>query len=91
MQNIVSSESWGLGSAGFSSVAFKGGWGPESGGYLVRQSGIINPGSSSGAAVAIVAIATSFSAGTERITHTASWLNHHLTLTSRGSAGCSVE
>ena len=29
MQNIEPSESWGLGSAGFSSVAFKGGWGPR--------------------------------------------------------------
>jgi hypothetical protein len=29
MQNIETSESWGLGSAGFRSVAFKGGWGPE--------------------------------------------------------------
>jgi hypothetical protein len=43
MQNIEPSESWGLGSAGFSSVAFKGGWGPESGGYLVRQSGTSIP------------------------------------------------
>lgn len=92
MQNIEPSESWGLGSAGFSSIAFKGGWGPESGGgYLVRQSGIIDPGSSEGAAVAIVAFAPSFSAGTEMLTNAATWLNHHLQLTSRPSAGCTRE
>lgn len=91
MQNIEASESWGLGSAGFSSVAFKGGWGPESGGYLVRQSGIIEPGSSSGAAVAIVAFAPSFAAGTDMLTRTASWLNRHLVLTSRSNTGCNPE
>jgi hypothetical protein len=91
MQNIEPSESWGLGSAGFSSVAFKGGWGPESGGYLVRQSGIINPGSSTGAAVAIVAFAPSFGAGTEVLTRAAAWLNHHLALTPHSSAGCKAE
>jgi hypothetical protein len=91
MQNIEPSESWGLGSAGFSSVAFKGGWGPESGGYLVRQSGIVDPGSSSGAAVAIAAFAPSFSAGTDMLTRTASWLNHHLALTPHASTGCSAE
>ncbi len=91
MQNIEPSESWGLGSAGFSSVAFKGGWGPESGGYLVRQSGIVNPGSSSGAAVAIVAYAPSFSAGTEMLTRIASWLAHNLILTPRASVGCDGE
>jgi hypothetical protein len=91
MQNIEPSESWGLGSAGFNSVAFKGGWGPESGGYLVRQAGIIAPGSSSGAAVAIVAFAPSFGAGTDMLTRTASWLNHHLAITPHASAGCSAE
>jgi hypothetical protein len=92
MQSIEASESWGLGSAGFNSVAFKGGWGPEiGGGYLVRQSGIISPGSSSGAAVAIVAFAASFAAGTDMINRTASWLNHHLALTPHASAGCGAE
>ena len=91
MQNIEASESWGLGSAGFSSVAFKGGWGPEGGGYLVRQSGIIDPGSTSGAAVAIVTQAPDFGAGTETLTRVASWLNHHLHLRARPSSGCSAE
>jgi hypothetical protein len=55
MQNIVPSESWGLGAAGFSHVAFKGGWGPEGAKYLVRQSGIIEPETPRAVAVAIVA------------------------------------
>lgn len=93
MENIEPSESWGLGSAGFSSVAFKGGWGPESGGgYLVRQSGIIDPRSpSNGVAVAIVAFAPSFGAGTEMLTSTATWLRQHLRLSPRPSAGCTSE
>jgi hypothetical protein len=91
MQSIESSESWGLGSAGFSSVAFKGGWGPESGAYLVRQSGIIDPGSSSGAAVAIVALAPSFAVGTEMLTRTAAWLDHQIRLSPRPRAGCISE
>ncbi len=91
MQNIEASERWGLGSAGFGSVAFKGGWGPEGGGYLVRQSGIIDPDSSSGAAVAIVAFAPSFAAGTQMLTHTAAWLEHQIRLSPRPRAGCTSE
>jgi hypothetical protein len=91
MESIEPSESWGLGSAGFSSVAFKGGWGPEGGGYLVRQSGIVDPGSARGAAIAIVASAPSFPVGTELLTRTASWLRHHLALSSRASTGCAPD
>jgi beta-lactamase class A len=91
MKNIEASESWGLGSAGLGSVAFKGGWGPESNGYLVRQSGIVDPGSPAGVAVALVAFAPSFSAGTEIITRTASWLKSHLTLSQRATMGCTSE
>lgn len=91
MQNIEASESWGLGSGGFNSVAFKGGWGPEGGGYLVRQSGIVDPGSSSGVAVAIVNQAPDFGAGTETLTRVASWLNRHLHLSPRPSGGCGGE
>jgi hypothetical protein len=93
MQHIVPSESWGLGSAGFRSVAFKGGWGPDrSGNYLVRQSGIIDPGSSSGVAVSIVALPTSgsFAAGTEMITRAAAWLHTQLRFAPRGQPGCST-
>jgi hypothetical protein len=91
MENIEPSESWGLGSAGFGSVAFKGGWGPEGSGYLVRQSGIVDPSSPSGVAVALVASAPSFSAGTEMLTRTASWLRGHLTLSPRATVGCTSE
>jgi hypothetical protein len=96
MESITPSESWGLGSAGFGSVAFKGGWGPEaSGGYLVRQSGIIDAGSSRGVAVSIVAFpsgngSASFSSGTQMLTATAVWLRHELRLVARGTAGCSA-
>jgi hypothetical protein len=90
MQNIEASESWGLGSAGFRSVAFKGGWGPErSGSYLVRQVGIVNVGSSRAVAVAIVTLPSgSFAAGTETLTRAASWLRHHLRPKSGANASC---
>jgi hypothetical protein len=87
MQNIEPGESWGLGSAGFRSIAFKGGWGPErTGGYLVRQAGIIHVGSPGAVAVAIVALPPgSFASGTETLTRTASWLARHLRTTSTRS------
>jgi len=94
MQRIVPSESWGLGSSGFTvPVAFKGGWGPEpSGSYLVRQSGIIDPGSSRGVAVSIVAYppagANSFNVGTEMLTRTAQWLASEMRLTPHPPVGC---
>jgi len=87
MENIEPSESWGLGSAGFTSVAFKGGWGPEGGGYLVRQSGIIDPSSPDGVAVAIVTRAPTFGAGTETLTRTAQWLASHLAPQSHSEPG----
>lgn len=78
MQQIESSESWGLGSAGFAHVAFKGGWGPEGDAYLVRQSGIIDPETPDAIAVAIIAHPppgeSSFSIGTEMLDKTATWL-----------------
>jgi hypothetical protein len=81
MQNIEASESWGLGSAGFPAVAFKGGWGPDAGGYLVRQAGIVNLGSPRAVAVAIVAYpsgSASFSSGVQALSQTAVWLRHNL-------------
>jgi hypothetical protein len=96
MQSIEPSESWGLGSAGFDSVAFKGGWGPEvSGGYLVRQSGIVDVGTSRAAAVAIVALpsggSSSFAAGTEVLDRTSAWLRQTLRLRSGVQGGCAGE
>jgi len=82
MQQIIPADSWGLGSAGFSHVAFKGGWGPEGGGYLVRQSGIVDPGTADATAVAIIAHpppgSSSFDVGTEMLTRTATWLRRVL-------------
>lgn len=94
MQSIVPSESWGLGSGGSTvPVAFKGGWGPEpNGAYLVRQSGIIDPGSGSGVAVSIVAYppagGDTFGVGTQMLTRTAQWLRDELVLRPRPQTGC---
>jgi hypothetical protein len=93
MEHIIPSESWGLGSSRFGApVAFKGGWGPELGGYLVRQSGVIDARSSRGVAVSIVAHppagGDSFGTGTEMITETAQWLEREVVLSSRHGATC---
>jgi hypothetical protein len=81
MEHIISSESWGFGSADFgTTVAFKGGWGPEGSAYLVRQDAIINPGRSSALAISVVAYppagSASFEVGTQMLTATAQWAAH---------------
>ncbi len=89
MQHIVPSESWGLAEANFGApVAFKGGWGPEASGYLVRQSGIVDPGSPKGVAVSIVAHGNSFAVGTQMVTETAQWLAREIVLQDRGAGTC---
>jgi hypothetical protein len=93
MEHIVPSESWGLGDANFRApVAFKGGWGPERTGYLVRQSGIIDPGSSRGVAVSIVAYPPpgldSFGVGTQMVSETAQWLSREIRLRATASSKC---
>lgn len=93
MQHIIPSESWGLGAADFRApVAFKGGWGPERSGYLVRQSGIIDPGSNRGVAVSIIARPPagedSFGVGTQIVTETAQWLQREITLRPQTPTGC---
>jgi hypothetical protein len=93
MQEIEPSESWGLGSAGFDRVAFKGGWGPEGAAYLVRQSGIVDPQSPRAVAVAIVAYpppgVESFGAGVDMVTSAARWLHRELRLTAHSVPKCS--
>jgi hypothetical protein len=94
MEHIEPSESWGLGSGGFEPplhTAFKGGWGPESFGYLVRQSGIvvsISGSQASGAAVSMVSDAPAFSTGTGVLTSVALWLHRYLNLVARPALAC---
>lgn len=89
MRHIIPSESWGLGTAHFEArVAFKGGWGPEGSGYLVRQSGIIAPDSDRGVSVAIVTHSGAFSTGTKMVTATAEWLARELELQPTAGTGC---
>jgi hypothetical protein len=94
MEQIVPSESWGLGSGGFEPpvhTAFKGGWGPEPFGYLVRQSGIvvsISGSEASGAAVSMISDAPDFNTGTEVLTSIALWLHSHLNLVVRPTLSC---
>lgn len=93
MQHVVPSESWGLGAANFGApVAFKGGWGPEQSGYLVRQSGIVDPSSPDGVAVSVVAYppsgGDSFGVGTQMVTEVSQWLAHQIVLNVGGGAAC---
>jgi hypothetical protein len=90
MASIEPSESWGLGSAGFDHVAFKGGWGPlADGAYGVRQTGIIGAGTSRVVVAITVDPAVSFQAGATVLTQVARWLHHELLLTPRPSPSCS--
>lgn len=91
MRSIEPSESWGLGSAGFDQVAFKGGWGPEPGGeYRVRQTGIIGDGPRAVVVAMTADPATSFDVGTSMLTEMARWLRTQLLLTSRPAPSCSA-
>jgi hypothetical protein len=88
MRQIVPSESWGLGSAGFPQIAFKGGWGPLPDGYGVRQTAIIGSGSSAVVASIAADPATDFATGQDVLTEIGRWLHAHLRLTPRPEAGC---
>lgn len=69
MSSIDPSQSWGLGA--LAGAQYKGGWGPmETGGYMVRQAGII-PASGGKIAIAVAAEADSFPAATARLTQIA--------------------
>jgi hypothetical protein len=83
MEEVISEQQWGLGQASFSSgssVAFKAGWGPEAetGGYLVRQAGVIRTGNS-GLVVTMMAedSSGSFEAGVADVNQVASWVSDH--------------
>jgi hypothetical protein len=88
MRQIVPSESWGMGSAGFPEVAFKGGWGPLPGGYGVRQTAIVGTGSSAVVASIAADPATDFGTGQTVLTDIAHWLHAHLRQRPRTEAGC---
>ncbi|MCK9248373.1 MAG: hypothetical protein M0P31_05270 [Solirubrobacteraceae bacterium] len=66
MRRVDGSQRWGLGSAPWDAkVAFKGGWGPESGGrYVAVQYGVLRKGSNG----VVVAIAAQARGGLEAVT-----------------------
>jgi hypothetical protein len=82
MNQVVSSQRWGLGSAGVRSQ-FKGGWGPGSrpgagGGYLDRQMGVlVIHGRPLAVAVATAPADGSHETGTRNLTAIARWLVAH--------------
>jgi hypothetical protein len=89
MGNIEPSQSFGLGSAGFQQVAFKGGWGPEpEDQYGVRQTGIIGAGNS-GLVISLIADPVStFAVGQSVLDQVAQWLGGEVRLTRRPAGSC---
>jgi hypothetical protein len=89
MRNIEPSESFGLGSAGFQHVAYKGGWGPEPGDqYGVRQTGIIGS-DNSGVVVSLTADPVStFAIGQSMLDQVAQWLHREVRFARRPAAAC---
>jgi hypothetical protein len=86
MGQVVSSQRWGLGSIG-SSPRFKGGWGPStSGGYLVRQFGIVRVrGGQLAVSIATLPGDGQFQTGIANLNRLARWIRSNL----RGqAAGC---
>lgn len=84
MGQIAPAQRWGLGR--IPGARFKGGWGPgESGGYLVRQFGVV-PGSGGDLAVAMAVEAPTFEAGAAALTTIADGLAPLLPITAGG--GC---
>ena len=77
MGNISGSQQWGLGV--IPSARFKGGWGPgASGGYLVRQLGIvIAPGGLVAIAIATEPSSGSFNDGTQILSQVANLIQRH--------------
>lgn len=93
MSHVLPEQQWGLGEAHFDpswSVAIKGGWGPEaaSGGYLVRQSGVVR-NSVAGIAVTMIAEDSSgFEAAVGDLNRIASWLSHSVRNLGPAASGC---
>ncbi|MDR3107125.1 MAG: hypothetical protein LBU05_02850, partial [Bifidobacteriaceae bacterium] len=72
MGQITPTQRWGLGA--FAGARFKGGWGPDDGGYVVRQFGQA-PVSGGCAAIAIGAWAPNFNSGVRALDSLASTLS----------------
>jgi hypothetical protein len=96
MRDVIGSQRWGAGSAGYPSnlpLAFKGGWGPGSGGgYQVRQTAIVGSGNH-GYVVSMLAVPTSgaFADGTRMVTSLATWAREHFALdANRPPARCAA-
>lgn len=79
MSQVVPDQRWGLGSAGVP-AAFKGGWGPGSGGgYLVRQLGILTIDERPVAvAIATLPADGAFATGTRNLSRIAGWVREHV-------------
>jgi hypothetical protein len=89
MRNIEPSESFGLGSAGFEQVAFKGGWGPEPNDqYGVRQTGIIGSGDSAVVVSLAADPVSTFAAGQSVLNQVAQWLRGELQTIPRPASSC---
>lgn len=88
MGQISDDQRWGLGVIDGS--RFKGGWGPtESGGYLVRQFGLVpTPTGTAAVAIAVQPSSGSFGDGTAAMTEIASWLSSHVA--ELPSGGCAT-
>jgi hypothetical protein len=85
----VTSDTWGLGSAGVPAL-WKGGWGPDPGGaYLVRQMGELKPGGDS-VIVTVAAQASSgaFDAGQQMASAAARWLADHASAVAGSGSPC---
>lgn len=95
MGDVIPSQRWGAGSAGYPTsvdLRFKGGWGPVDGAYQVRQTAIIGTGDQ-GYMIAMIALPASglFTDGTNMLTALATWARHHFNLTPpHPPGGCSA-
>lgn len=86
MGNVVSGQSWGLG--GIFGAQFKGGWGPDevTGGYMVRQMGVVNtPHGSTAITVAAEPTSGTFADGILLLDTLSSFLDEHLNELPAGS------
>ena len=89
MRSIEPSESFGLGSAGFPQVAFKGGWGPEPNDqYGVRQTGIIGSGDSAVVVSLMVDPVSNFALGQSVLDQVAQWLHGEVRVIRRPTGSC---